>query len=141
LSTFLSPGDTVVLHVFAILFIHTFCTLRFALPRSSSVHFKRKCSHNKLFLEELMFYEITVNSNTAVCLRHYLKTFNTFLVKAFELTNNVAAKERKSKFRLLSLKNYHTNPGCDLHHMKPNLGLSWYRPWSLQHRNRGFVSC
>jgi len=86
-------------------YIHTFCTLRFALPRSSSVHFKRKCSHNKLFLEELMFYQITVNSNTAVRLRHYLKAFNTFHVKAFELTNNVLTKERKSKFRLLNLKN------------------------------------
>ena len=84
---------------------HTFCTLRFALPRSSSIHFKRKYSHNKLFLEELMFYEITVNSNTAVCLRHYLKTFNTFHVKASKLTNNVLTKERKSKFRLLNLKN------------------------------------
>ena len=71
-----------------------------------------------------MLYEITVNSNTTACLRHYLNTFNTFRVKAFELTNNVLTKERKSKFRLLNLKNYHTNPGCDLHHTKPNLGLS-----------------
>jgi len=113
-----------------------FCTSTFLFGT-----LRRKCSHNKLFLEELMFYEITVNSNTAVCLRHYLKTFNTFHVKAFELTNNVLTKERKSKFRLLNLKNYQTNPGCDLHHMKPNLGLSWYRLWSLQHRNRGFVTC
>jgi len=52
-----------------------------------------------------MFYEITVNSNAALRLRHYLKTFNTFHVKAFELTNNVLTKERKSKFRLLNLKN------------------------------------
>jgi hypothetical protein len=53
---------------------HTYYTLRLALPRSSSVHFKRKCSHNKLFLE-LMFHEITVNSNTAVRLRQYFKDF------------------------------------------------------------------